>query len=577
MSITQDSIIASIPSHLRQFVVKQHYNEYTSQDHAVWRYIMRRNVSFLKDVAHPSYLDGLKSTGIRLDRIPHIDEMNECLAKLGWKAVVVDGFVPPAAFMEFQEHRILVISAEIRNAQNIRYTPAPDIIHEAAGHAPLIADPTYAEFLMKTGTYGAKTIFSALDYELYEAIRMVSILKEYPDADPNEIKRAEDHLADKQLENSTPSEAALLARLHWWTVEYGLVGTTDNFKLYGAGLLSSVGESLACIQPSVKKLPLSIDCCHTDYDITQMQPQLYVARNFEHLIEVLDEFADGMCFRKGGALALNQVIASENIGTIELSSGIQISGKFIPVQNIPNFLKTDGPTALAVDGKELPGQGTKHHHHGFSTPIGLLIESKKPLELFTQDDLAYHEIRIQQNVTLKFESDIVVNGILNKIHSHRNKIILMTFSNCSVTAPNGELLFHPEWGIFDMAVGETITSGYSGTADKVAFNVYPNKSEKVAIKPTYSQTQKRLFQLYSDLQHIDVSNSNPESLFSLYNHEYSEHRNDWLIRLELLGKLNADIRFDTLREQIVLDLNMMTKHSTDADLIHAGLSLYTRL
>jgi phenylalanine-4-hydroxylase len=153
----------------------------------------------------------------------------------------------------------------------------------------------------------------------------------------------------------------------------------------------------------------------------------------------------------------------------------------------------------------------------------------------------------------------------------------MTFSNCTVTAPNGELLFHPEWGIFDMAVGEIITSGYSGTADKVAFNVYPNKSEKVAIKPSYSQSQKRLFQLYSDLQQIDVTNSNPEALISLYNNEYSQHRNDWLIRLELLGKLSADVRFDTLREQIILDLNTMITHSTDADLINAGLSLYTRL
>src|SRR5690606_21097297 len=107
MSISQDDVIRSIPSYLRQFVVRQHYDRYTPQDHAVWRYVMRRNVDFLGQHAHPAYLDGLRKTGIGLDRIPDIDHMNAALAKIGWKAVVVDGFVPPAAFMEFQAHRIL--------------------------------------------------------------------------------------------------------------------------------------------------------------------------------------------------------------------------------------------------------------------------------------------------------------------------------------------------------------------------------------------------------------------------------------------------------------------------------------
>src|SRR5690554_1808432 len=128
MITSQDAVIASIPSYLRQFVVKQHYDEYTPQDHAVWRYVMNRNLDFLAKVAHPAYITGLQKTGINLEKIPHIDEMNEKLSKIGWKAVVVDGFVPPAAFMEFQAHKILVISAEIRNFKNILYTPAPDII-----------------------------------------------------------------------------------------------------------------------------------------------------------------------------------------------------------------------------------------------------------------------------------------------------------------------------------------------------------------------------------------------------------------------------------------------------------------
>ncbi|MCH8524736.1 MAG: aromatic amino acid hydroxylase, partial [Balneolales bacterium] len=291
MSFSQESVIASIPSHLRQFVVLQHYDEYTPQDHAVWRYVMRRNLSFLSKVAHPAYLSGLEKTGISLDYIPDIEDMNARLSKIGWKAVVVDGFVPPAAFMEFQAHKILVISAEIRNIKNILYTPAPDIIHEAAGHAPIIADETYAAYLQKIGEYGAKSVFSKLDYEIYEAIRQLSIIKEYPDASAEEVTAAEQELEQKVAANTVPSESAYLARLHWWTVEYGLIGKTDDFKIYGAGILSSVGESKACLDPSVKKLPLSVETAMVDYDITRMQPQLFVAASFEHLLEVLEEFA----------------------------------------------------------------------------------------------------------------------------------------------------------------------------------------------------------------------------------------------------------------------------------------------
>jgi phenylalanine-4-hydroxylase len=72
--------------------------------------------------------------------------------------------------------------------------------------------------------------------------------------------------------------------MHWWTVEYGLIGTTEEYKLYGAGLLSSVGESQTCMQPAVKKLPMSIDCVNYDYDITSMQPQLFVSHNWKQLM-----------------------------------------------------------------------------------------------------------------------------------------------------------------------------------------------------------------------------------------------------------------------------------------------------
>ena len=184
--------VAALPRHLKQFIVNQHYEHYTPIDHAVWRYVMRQNYSYLKDVAYYPYIPGLQKAGLTIEKIPDLQEMNDALGKIGWGAVTVDGFIPPAAFMEYQAYRVLVIAADIRQLKHIEYTPAPDIIHESAGHAPIIADKDYHDYLSYFGSIGAKAMFSAQDFELYEAIRALSILKEMPDADPAEIKRADE-------------------------------------------------------------------------------------------------------------------------------------------------------------------------------------------------------------------------------------------------------------------------------------------------------------------------------------------------------------------------------------------------
>ena len=174
--------IEGLPEHLKQFIVDQNYEQYTPINQEVWRYVMGQNVRFLSKVAHGSYLNGLQEAGISLDKIPSIYGMNRILKEIGWSAVAVDGFIPPNAFMEFQKYKVLVIAADIRQIDHIQYTPAPDIIHEAAGHAPIIADKEYAEYLRLFGEIGAKSFSSKQDYSLYEAIRKLSILKEYPNS-----------------------------------------------------------------------------------------------------------------------------------------------------------------------------------------------------------------------------------------------------------------------------------------------------------------------------------------------------------------------------------------------------------
>lgn len=584
MLLTQEEVIQTIPSYLRQFVVKQHFDEYTSEHHATWRYIMRRNVHFLKVHAHEAYLDGLEKTGISIDTIPHIDEMNEKLGKIGWRAVVVDGFVPPAAFMEFSEHKILVISADMRNIGNVLYTPAPDIVHEAAGHAPIIADPLYAEYLQLFGKYGAKAVFSKEDYDIYEAIRYLSIIKEYPNATTEQVEKAEKDLEEKIALNTIPSEAALLSRLHWWTVEYGLVGTHDDFKLYGAGLLSSVGESKACLDPKVKKIALSTDTVNYDYDITKMQPQLFVAKDFNHLIEVLESFADTMCFRVGGASSIQKVIDSRNVGTCVYSSGLQVSGVFKTLlrDEYGNeiYIGTNGESQLAYNDTELEGHGTAWHKDGFSSPVGKFKGMDTSPEDLTDAELASLSIANGKQASFYFESGIHVSGRCDAILRRDGKVILITFSDCTVTHPDGTKLFDPSWGVYDMAVGARIASVYSGSADKENFNVYPQKSDKTTIKDEYTPEQLRLFAIYDELRSMREKRKpfKLDALETLHVELTKTYPKAWLIRLEMLELLNLNINGagNQLREKLISELEQLRSHSeVYENVISAGLNMMT--
>src|SRR5450432_924408 len=353
-----NAAVAALPKHLLQFSVDQRYDDYTPVDHAVWRFIMRQNIFFLKEYAHKLYFQGLLDTGISFDRIPRIQEMNDILGKIEWGGVAVDGFIPPAAFMEFQAYRVLVIACDMRQIDHIEYTPAPDIVHEAAGHAPIIVDREYSDYLQRFGEVGAKAMSSKKDFELYEAIRHLSILKELPNPDPKELAEATSKVEHGQKNLGKPSEMALLSRLHWWTVEYGLIGTLEKPKIYGAGLLSSIGESVSCLEPHVKKIPYSIDAADTPFDITTKQPQLFVCRDFKHLSDVLEEFASRMAFKVGGLEGINKAIDSANASTCKYSSGLQVSGVFTEVltdtNRNPIYLRTTGPSAIAYQGKELP-------------------------------------------------------------------------------------------------------------------------------------------------------------------------------------------------------------------------------
>jgi phenylalanine-4-hydroxylase len=557
-----NAAVAATPKHLLQFAVDQRYDDYTPVDHAVWRFIMRQNIFFLREYAHKVYFQGLLDTGISFERIPRIQEMNDILAKIGWGAVAVDGFIPPAAFMEFQAYKVLVIACDMRQIHHIEYTPAPDIVHEAAGHAPIIVDREYSNYLQRFGEVGAKAMSSKKDFELYEAIRHLSILKEQPHSDPKELEEAQKLVEHRQKTLGKPSEMALLSRLHWWTVEYGLIGTMEKPKIYGAGLLSSIGESVSCLEPEVKKIPYSIDAADVPFDITTKQPQLFVCRDFKHLRDVLEEFSSKMAYSIGGLEGINKAIECKNTATCEYSSGLQVSGVFTEVltdeKKQPVYLRTTGKSALAFNNKELPSHGVDYHRDGFGSPVGRWKETK---------------IAEGEKAKLEFASGIIVEGKIDNILRRDGKLLLITFSSCSVKYGD-RLLFDPDWGTYDMAVGERITSVFNGAADKDAYNQVALVPKERTIKVPSDAKRKKLENLYAQVRKIRESKTGYERLGEIWETQQAEHPDDWLLSMEIFEILDTTDQQPDLRAKIETFLNQKKATTKDfSTLISWGFRL----
>ena len=570
-----NEVTQKLPKHLHKYIVNQSYEEYTAQNQAVWRYVMRINVNYLSKVAHSSYVEGLKKAGISIEGIPRMEGMNRILKDIGWAAVSVDGFIPPNAFMEFQAYNVLVIASEIRTIDHITYTPAPDIIHEAAGHAPIIANPEYAEYLRRFGEIGSKAISSSKDHEMYEAVRLLSILKEDPNSSQNEIIQAQNKVEFLQNNMGVLSEMAQIRNLHWWTVEYGLIGDLKTPEIYGAGLLSSIGESKSCLKPEVKKIPYTIEAAQKNFDITKPQPQLFVTPDFAHLSLVLEQFANTMGLRKGGLSGIHKLIDSKNLGTIELSTGLQVSGIFTNVisnEGNPIYVQTNGPTILATRDKELIGHGTHYHADGFGSPIGALKGINIPIENMSPRDLEAYQIYEGKQITLEFTGGVIVSGeVITGTRDLRGRILLISFKNCTVTYKD-QVLFEPSWGIYDMAVGKEVVSAYAGPADINSFEDLGKISETKTQKIRYSKSEKELYQLYEkvrDLREYDLINE--DQLKEIFEVLQKKYKNDWLLALELY---ELAFQKDFLTQKVFLKhLQILKENDMFTKLISDGLEL----
>ncbi|MEO6976775.1 MAG: aromatic amino acid hydroxylase, partial [Mucilaginibacter sp.] len=346
---------------------------------------------------------------------------------------------------------------------------------------------------------------------------------------------------------------ALLSRLHWWTVEYGLIGTLENPKIYGAGLLSSIGESSSCMDCDIKKIPYTIDAVNYTYDITTTQPQLFVTPTFQNLIDVLEAFADTMSFRRGGIYGLQKAIDSKNTCTAVYSSGLQVSGTFTGFtqhKGLPVSIKTAGPSALAIDNKQLKGHSKGYHKDGFSSPVGKLQGHAMPLEDLSVEELNYFGIEKGKTTTLQFESGITVSGEVKQIHASNGKTQFITFNNCTVTGKEGEELFKPDWGAYDMAVGEEIISVFCGAADKEEFLEIAYKSNTATHHAVYDARTKELHKLYQQVRNRRQTGGDFGFLGNVWQMLRKFHHDDWLCALEILEILDHEDAEHALADEI---------------------------
>ncbi len=234
--------------------ITQRYEGYTQENQETWQALYDRQMSYLADHASDTYLSGARAIKLVRDYIPHLEgplSVNTFLQQLtGWQSKAVPGYLPAKSFFACLARREFPTTIVIRPKESIDYLPEPDIFHDIFGHVPLHADPVFADFLQ---TYGKAALLTE---------------------DPHHMER--------------------LARLFWFTVEFGLIREGGQVKLYGSGLISSPGESIHALKSSeVDRRPFDLErVCDTSFEIDHYQPILYVLDSFTQLRDAMNTYAN---------------------------------------------------------------------------------------------------------------------------------------------------------------------------------------------------------------------------------------------------------------------------------------------
>lgn len=225
------------------WTIDQRWEHYTPAEHALWDQLFARQVAQLADRAHPAFLEGLQRLDLGGGGVPDFRRLSErLLAATGWQVVAVPGLVPDDVFFRHLSERRFVAGNFIRTPEQIDYLEAPDVFHDVFGHVPLLADPVFADYMQAYGQGGLRSL------------------------DFGALKR--------------------LSRLYWYTVEFGLIRAGDDLKLYGAGIVSSHGESVFALDdPSPHRIGFDLArVMRTPYKIDDYQALYVVVDSFEQLL-----------------------------------------------------------------------------------------------------------------------------------------------------------------------------------------------------------------------------------------------------------------------------------------------------
>lgn len=226
------------------FTIDQPFSTYTPQDHETWRTLFHRQAEILKGRACDEYLDGLSGLGVAADGIPDFRRLSEVLTKAtGWSVVAVPGLVPDDVFFDHLANRRFPATWWIRKPEQMDYLEEPDVFHDLYGHVPLLMNPVMADFVAEYGKGGVK------------ALKLGAL--------PN------------------------LARLYWYTVEFGLIETQKGLRIYGAGIMSSKTESIYALESaSANRVRFDLmRVMRTRYRIDTFQNTYFVIRSFEELFK----------------------------------------------------------------------------------------------------------------------------------------------------------------------------------------------------------------------------------------------------------------------------------------------------
>ena len=233
--------------------VEQPWAQYTATDHAVWQQLYARQQDLLVGRACDAFLAAQEKLRMPADHIPKFSDLNQILdAATGWQIVAVEGLLPELDFFTHLANRRFPVSWWIRKPEQIDYIEEPDLFHDLFGHVPLLMDPMFADYLEAYGKGGVKA------------------------------------------HGFGPEALMQLARLYWYTVEFGLIRQPDGLRIYGAGIVSSKGESIHCLEsPAPNRIGFDLErVMRTRYCIDRYQKTYFVIDSFEQLIDAtLPDFA----------------------------------------------------------------------------------------------------------------------------------------------------------------------------------------------------------------------------------------------------------------------------------------------